>query len=70
MNEQQYLPLTQAALTLGIDRKRVRQLVARGELPPFIDPLDRRKTLIATADLERVRQPRPRSLPQQASTAA
>jgi hypothetical protein len=67
MTEQHYLPLTRAAIMLNVDRKRVRQLIARGELAAFDDPLDRRCVLVRREDLARLRQPRPRAQAQQVS---
>ena len=64
MQDAEFLPVTWAALMLGIDRSRVRDLIHRGELVPYDDPLDRRRTLVSVADIARLHQPRPRPRPQ------
>lgn len=61
MRNAQFVSLTRASVLLGIDRARVRDLIKRGELVPFEDPLDRRRTLIAVSDLSRLHEPRPRA---------
>ena len=70
MRDEQFLPITRAALVLGIDRGRVRELIARGDLPAYDDVLDRRRPLVSTTDLARLHQPRRRRMPQRAPAVA
>jgi excisionase family DNA binding protein len=70
VQEERFLTLSRAALVLGIDRKHLRQLVDRGELPAYSDPLDLRKVLISTVDLARLHQPRLRAQPSAVAAVA
>jgi excisionase family DNA binding protein len=67
---QEFLTAGRAAKILGIDRKHLRELLARGEVPTYADPLDRRKVLVRRADLERLHQPRLRSQPSAVAAVA
>ena len=54
-----FLSLSEAAKRVDVSRMSLRRRVNRGELDVFEDPLDGRKRLVRTADLDRLRQPRP-----------
>ena len=53
----EFVPLVQAAKRLGVNRSALARLVKAGTLPVYESPLDRRKKMLAAADLERLRQP-------------
>lgn len=50
------LPLGEAAAYLGVSRRKIWQLVKRGELPSWSDPLDRRRKLVRVEDLNKLRE--------------
>ena len=50
------MKLSDAAVYLGISAAKLSRLVSRGELSYSIDPLDRRRRLVAVTDLDRLRQ--------------
>lgn len=57
-----FLSLGRAAERLGVNRRRLREAIARGELVGYDDPLNRRCVLVRVEDLARL-QPRPRAQP-------
>lgn len=50
------LPLAQAAQYLGVSRRKVWQLVKKGQLKAERDPLDERRKLVKVQDLERLKE--------------
>ncbi|GBC78592.1 hypothetical protein HRbin08_02088 [bacterium HR08] len=50
------LPIGEAAEYLGVSRRKIWQLVKRGELPSRPDPLDRRRKLVRVEDLDKLRE--------------
>jgi len=59
-SDPEYVPLGIAARRVGISRVTLRDRVRSGEVPAYVDPRDRRFTLVKVADVDRLRQPRPR----------
>lgn len=50
------MKLSDAAAYLGVSTAKLSRIVGRGELPCTVDPLDRRRKLVAVADLKRLRE--------------
>lgn len=50
------MKLGDAAVYLGVSPAKLSRIVGRGELPYTVDPLDRRRKLVAVADLKRLRE--------------
>lgn len=50
------MKLSDAAAYLGVSPAKLSRIVGRGELPCTVDPLDRRRKLVAVADLKRLRE--------------
>ncbi len=59
MDDQEFVGSNEAAKRLGVAPLTLRQRIRRGELPIFLDPLDSRRRLVRTADLEALRTIRP-----------
>jgi len=55
----EYVGAHKAARMLGVAPLTLRQRILRGELEAFEDPLDARRRLIRTADLETLKTIRP-----------
>jgi excisionase family DNA binding protein len=49
-----YLNISQAADVLGVNRRRIRELIQAGELEAIANPLDRRETLIPRSEVDRL----------------
>ncbi len=49
-----YVNIQQAADLLGVNRRRIRELIKAGELQSLTNPLDRRETLIPRSDIIRL----------------
>jgi Helix-turn-helix domain len=47
-----YLTINQAADQLGVDRRRIRTLIAEGKLKAFDNPLDKRAKLVNADDIK------------------
>ena len=45
-----------AAAYLGVSPAKLSRIVSRGELSCTVDPLDRRRKLVAVADLKRLKE--------------
>ncbi len=58
-----WVPLSQAAIELGLSRPTLRERVARGELMTWVNPADRRQRLIRRRDLVRYARPHRQSDP-------
>ncbi len=56
----EFVPLGIAARRVGISRVTLRDRVRSGEVPAYVDPGDKRFTLVRVADVDRLRTPRPR----------
>lgn len=50
------MKLSDAAAYLGVSPAKLSRIVSRGELSYTVDPLDRRRKLVAVADLKRLRE--------------
>jgi hypothetical protein len=50
------MKLSDAAAYLGVSPAKLSRIVGRGELSCTVDPLDRRRKLVAIADLKRLRE--------------
>jgi hypothetical protein len=50
------MKLSDAAAYLGVSPAKLSRIVGRGELPCTVDPLDRRRKLVAVADLQQLKQ--------------
>lgn len=50
------MKLCDAAAYLGVSAALISRLVKAGQLPYFIDPLDRRLKLVSVADLNRLKE--------------
>lgn len=50
------MKLSDAAAYLGVSPAKLSRTVGRGELSYTVDPLDRRRKLVAVADLKRLRE--------------
>jgi hypothetical protein len=50
------MKLSDAAAYLGVSSAKLSRIIGRGELSCTVDPLDRRRKLVAVADLERLRE--------------
>lgn len=59
MESEKYVSSLDAARQLGVAPLTLRQRIRRGEVPVFEDPLDARRRLIRSSDMEVLRQPRP-----------
>ena len=57
LQEQSRMKLSDAASYRGVSRAKLSRIVGSGELPCTVDPLDRRRKLMAVADLKRLREP-------------
>jgi hypothetical protein len=55
------IPMTEAARRYGTSLERLRRSIARGDLTPYVKPLDDRTKLLRVSELEALRQPRPAS---------
>jgi Helix-turn-helix domain len=56
----QYLTINQAADQLGVDRRRIRALIAEGKLETVDNPLDKRAKLVRRSAIEQLElYPRP-----------
>ncbi|MDT5270393.1 MAG: hypothetical protein QOH49_2579 [Acidobacteriota bacterium] len=53
---QSRMKLSDAAAYLGVSSAKLSRIIGRGELSCTVDPLDRRRKLVAVADLERLRE--------------
>lgn len=53
-----YIPLKEARELLGVSRTKIWNLVKDGTLKKYEDPLDKRKTLVLRADVEKLKRPR------------
>ena len=69
MNDE-LVSLSDAARRLNTSRITVGRIVRRGNLATFESPLNRRKTLVHTSDVEALRQPRPANREKLAETSA
>ncbi len=49
-----YLNVSEAAATLGVNRRTVWRLIATGQLEAVTNPVDRRAKLVRTEDVERL----------------
>jgi len=49
-----YVNIQQAADLLGVNRRRIRELIKAGEIQSLTNPLDRRETLIPRSDITRL----------------
>ena len=54
-----YVTIGEAARRLGTTGFTLRSRIRAGELPVYVNPLDRRGRLLAVHDLERYAAPRP-----------
>jgi len=59
VESEKYVSSLDAARQLGVAPLTLRQRIRRGEVPVFEDPLDARRRLIRSSDMEVLRQPRP-----------
>ena len=50
------MKLSDAAAYLGVSPAKLSRIVGRGELSCTVDPLDRRRKLVAVADLKRLKE--------------
>lgn len=50
------MKLSDAAAYLGVSPAKLSRIVGRGKLSCTVDPLDRRRKLVAIADLKRLRE--------------
>lgn len=50
------MKLSDAAAYLGVSSAKLSRIVGRSELSCTVDPLDRRRKLVAVADLKRLRE--------------
>lgn len=50
------MKLSDAAAYLGVSPAKLSRIVGKGELSFTVDPLDRRRKLVAVADLKRLRE--------------
>lgn len=53
-DESEYLNITETAVALGVNRRRVWQMVRADELESLQNPLDRRETLIPRTEVDRL----------------
>jgi hypothetical protein len=60
MGEMAFVPLCEAAKSLGVSRPVLRRLVSAGIVPVYQSHLDRRQKLLAAADLDGLRMPQVR----------
>jgi len=67
---EEFVGSNQAARILGVAPLTLRQRVRKGEVPVFEDPLDARRRLIRTSDLEPLRRIRPARQEQLAEISA
>ncbi len=58
-----WVPLSQAAIELGMSRPTLRQRVSSGELTAWVNPADRRQRLLRRRDLVRYGKPRREEAP-------
>jgi hypothetical protein len=56
-----FLSLAEASRVYGKSFRLLKSLAARGQLPLFTDPSDRRKQLVRKSDLDRLTTPIPLS---------
>ena len=68
--ESEFVTMTEAQELLGVSRFKIWQLVRNGEIETFESQLDRRQKLIRRADLDALRNPRPRLVNGDAKKAA
>ena len=68
--ESEFVTMTEAQALLGVSRFKIWQLVRNGEIETFESQLDRRQKLIRRADLDALRNPRPRLVNGDAKKAA
>ena len=57
--DNEYIPVSEAAKRMNISRMLLGRRIRSGDLPCFEDPLDFRRKLVRTRDLETLRRPRP-----------
>ena len=69
-SSEQFIGSNEAARRLGVAPLTLRQRIRRGEVPVFEDPLDARRRLIRTADLEPLKHIRPARRKETAASAA
>jgi hypothetical protein len=60
MSEATFVPLCQAAVSLGVSRPTLRKLIGTGAVTVYTSQLDGRKKLLAAADLARLAIPQAR----------
>jgi excisionase family DNA binding protein len=53
-DDPEYLTINQAADRLGVDRRRIRALIAAGSLKTVANPLDRRAKLLRREDVDQL----------------
>jgi hypothetical protein len=52
--DMEYVTIGAAAEALGVNRRRIRELIQGGELEAITNPLDRREKLIPLPEIERL----------------
>jgi excisionase family DNA binding protein len=64
MNEAEYMTAGEARLYLGITKTKLAKMIADGDLPAIINPLNKRVKLVRRADVDRLASlPRPKRVP-------
>jgi len=59
MNGAEFLTVGEAARRASVSRPTLRRMIARGDLPAFVAPTDRRLRLVKAEDIDALRAPRP-----------
>ena len=59
MNEEDYLGLKEAARYLSVSRNKMWLLVRAGEIPFYLNPLDKRVKLFKQGDLDALKKVKP-----------
>ena len=52
MPQDDVMRVAEAMQYLGVSRRKIAALIAEGELPAVVDPLDKRSKLVKRADVE------------------
>ncbi len=58
---EEFIKLNEARVHFKIGRPKMKRLIESGTLPTYENPLDKREILIKKEDLEKLKQPVPRS---------